>query len=397
MQRHTHDLVRGLVAAGHEVEVICPAADGLTESLYGGRWTLLDTMGRSREWRELVVGAYRAAADRRTFDVVHSESTSALPLVQARVRPPIVVKYHGNYIGLARAQARRAFSRPRTALHEALSFAWLTRLHFRREGAWAFRHCVSMVPSRQQVRDTARSHFIPLDLVHVVPNGVDVVLFAPGDKGAARRELGLEGGGLLLTSVGRLNDEKGFDVALEMLSRIAGEHLEARLVIVGDGEDRPRLEDRARRLGVAGRVDFVGGQPPARVASYLKASDVFLFPTRRDEAGPLVVPEAMASGLPLVASRIGGVEEVLDPPGGEAVGLLVKPGSVSDLELAVRRLLRDPPLRAALGSGARERAVREYSVETMIERTVAVYQIGIARAALGGPPAEEPTVGASAG
>ena len=357
----------------------------LTETLYGARWTLLDTVGRSREWRELVVAAYRAAADRGAFDIVHSESTSVLPLVHAHVRPPIVVKYHGNYVGLVRAQAKRAFSRPRTVLHEALSFAWLTRLHFRRGSAWAFRRCVSMVPSRQQVHDTARSHFIPLDLMHVVPNGVDVALFAPGDKLAARRELGL-GDELLLTSVGRLNDEKGFDVALEMLGRIAEDHSEARLVIVGDGEERARLEDLARQLGVAGRVDFVGGQPPATVVRYLIASDVFLFPTRRDEAGPLVVPEAMACGLPLVASRIGGVAEVLDPPDGEAVGLLVAPGSVADLEQAVRRLLSDPRLRASLGAAARVRAVREYSVETMIERTVAVYRIGIARAGLGDRP-----------
>ncbi len=377
MQRHTHDLVRGLVEAGHDVEVVCPRAEGLEPHLYGARWTLLETVGRSPEWPSLVIAAYETAMGRIAPDVIHSESTSALPLAHARVTPPIAVKYHGNYLGLVKAHVRRAVSRPASTLREARGLAWVTRLHFGGGNAWAFRQCASMVPSRQQLRDTARSHLIPKRLLHVVPNAVDVALFAPADREATRRALGL-GEGPMLSTVGRLNYEKGFDVALEALARIATDYPDARLLVVGKGEEREELESLARRLGVSERADFVGRQPPEMVAKYLAASDAFLFPTRRDEAFGIVTAEAMSCGVPVVASRIGAVSEILGSLNGEPVGILVRPGSVDELESAVRRLLRDPALRVSLGAAARARAVGEYSLETMIDRTVAVYREAIA-------------------
>lgn len=380
MQRHTHDLVRGLVAAGHDVEVVCPSADGLERDLYGARWALLDTTGRSDpQWPAKLVDAYLDGQQRAPFDVVHSESTSALPLVRRGIETPIAVKYHGNYLGLAKAHLKRAARKPQIALGEGAALVWLTRLHLRQGNAWAFRRCESMVVSRQQVRDTARSHLIPRELLHVVPNGVDVSLFRPGDRMAARRRLGLADG-FILATVGRLNREKGFDVALEAVARAAGDHPEARLLVVGEGEEGPSLERQAHRLGIADRTDFVGAQPQERVAEYLVASNAFLFPTRRDEAGPLVLPQAMACGLPVVASRIGGITEVLEPSEGPRPGVLVRPGSVPDLEAAVRRLLCDDALRSSLGAAARERTVGEYGLETMVERTVAVYRAAVARA-----------------
>jgi glycosyltransferase involved in cell wall biosynthesis len=379
MQRHTHDLVRGLVAAGHDVEVICPAAARLASDLYGARWTLLDTSGRSDPaWPAKVVSAYQAACARGAFDVVHSESTSAAPLARAGVEPPVTIAYHGNYLGLAKAHLRRAATRPGSAAKELRGLARLSWAFFRRQDTWLFRDCEAMVVSRQQLRDTARSGRASPAQFHVVPNGVDVALFAPGDRGAARQSLGL-GDGTVLATVGRLDHEKGFDVALRALARLAGDEPALRLLVVGDGEERASLERLARRLDVADRVDFVGAQPQELVATYLVASDSFLFPTRRDEAGPLVLPQAMACGLPVVASRIGGITEVLQPDGGDPVGILVRPGSVDELAAAVRRLVRDPELRAALGARARERAVREYALETMVERTVSVYRTAIAR------------------
>jgi glycosyltransferase involved in cell wall biosynthesis len=382
MQRHTHDLVRGLVTAGHDVEVVCPAAPGLEPRLYGARWTLLEAVARSPEWYELVVSAYQAVMTRGSLDIVHSESTSALPLLRAKVPTPVAVGYQGTYLGHVLAQGRRALSGPEVAIREARQFVLLTHLHFRRGNAWAFRRCESMVPSHEQLRPTARSHFTRSERFHVVPNGVDVSLFCPADRVAARRAIGIDDG-VVVSTVGRLDRAKGFDIALEAFARIAGDVPTVRLLIVGDGAERGPLERLAIRLDVADRTAFVGGQPPERVAQYLAASDVFVFPTRYNEGGPLVVPEAMACGLPVIASRAGGVTEVLEPPEGEPVGILVKPGSVGEVEAAVRRLLTEPRLRDALGAAARQRAITEYSLETMILRTVAVYRIAIARARAG--------------
>jgi glycosyltransferase involved in cell wall biosynthesis len=381
MQRHTHDLVRSLVARGHDVEVICPRSGGLESDLYGARWTLLVERGRDDpRWPDAVRAAFHSGRRRGTFDVVHSESTSALPLARLSTARPIVVKYHGNYLSLATAQVRRAIDRPRTAHREAAALVRNTRRHFRHGNAWRLRSCTSMIVSRQQVRDTALSHFLSRDRIHVVPNGVDVELFSPGEPAVARRSLGLDPDAVLLAAAGRLNNEKGFDVALEAFAKVSRDHPKARLLVIGDGEERAPLETLARSLAIDHATDFVGRRDRHEIVRFLEAADVFLFPTRRNEAGPLVLLEALACGLPTVASRIAGITEVLETSAPAEVGILVRPGNVADLEGAIRRLLSDQALRTSLGAAARERAVSEYSLDTMIARTVAVY-----RAAAAGP------------
>jgi glycosyltransferase involved in cell wall biosynthesis len=147
--------------------------------------------------------------------------------------------------------------------------------------------------------------------------------------------------------------------------------VDARLVIVGDGEERPALVELAARLRLDGAVQFVGAQPRKAVAAYLSAADVFLFPTERDEAAPLVLPQALACGLPVVASRRGGIPEVVDRPGEN--GILVEPGSLEELVRAMLDLHRDEGLRASLGANAVARVAEAYTLERMVERTLEVY------------------------
>jgi glycosyltransferase involved in cell wall biosynthesis len=383
MQRHTHDLVRGLTGLGHTVDVICPAHETLDPSAYGATWHLVDTPGRTdkgwyRKYRETFLALDRSAP----FDVVHSESTAAHGLLfKPAVRTPIVVKYHGNYLSLLKAHFRRVVRRPSSAPGEAKGLLFMTRDYLTRGNAWIFRSCVSMAPSHEQARDTAISQLIPRGLMHPVPNGIDTDTYRPRDRQALRQKLELPGGTLFVTA-GRLNKEKGFDIALEALARVTRDHPEARLLILGDGDQRGPLEAFAKRLGVAEHALFLGGQAPDRVAEYMAASDVFLFPTRRHEAGPIVLLEGMACGLPTIATKIGGNTEVVEPPDGEPAGLLTRLASVSDLERAMRRLLTDPALADRLGRRARSRILEEYTVELMIERTVAVYRLAIARSAV---------------
>lgn len=379
MQRHTHDLVRGLERVGHEIEVICPADDSLDREAYGARWHLVDTPGRTdKRWREKFRATFVAADRERAFDVVHSESTAAHGLLlKPAVTTPIVLKYHGNYVGLAKAHLQRALQRPTSAPREARRLAYVTRRQFSGSNIWAFRGCESIVASGQQLRDTSRSHLIPLQQLHVVPNGVDVAQFAPGDRATTRRTLGLANGPLVVT-VGRLNREKGFDVAIGALVQLKQERSDVRLVIVGEGEERFRLEELVRQRDVERHADFVGGQPADKVVQYLIAADVFVCPTRRDEAGPIVVTEAMACGSAVIASKIGGVPEMFDREG-QPAGVLVPPGDIGALATWTHRLLGNDPLRIALGERARRRVVEEYTIETMVDRTVTVYRRALSR------------------
>lgn len=381
MQRHTSDLARGLVAAGHDVEVVTNRhPDGVAEEWHeGALWHFADSNGNQVDpvWHRESCALFRRLHAERPFDVIHSESTCALGLVREGVQHdvPIAVKYHGNFLGLAKANVRRAYRRRtvRAVAQEGRSFLWLCGQHFPRGNWWRFHSFESMVPSHQQARDQCLSHFIPRARMHVVPNGVDTAIFHPGNRARMRGELEL-GDEPLVLSVGRLNREKGHHTAIAALAELDPP---TRLVIVGEGEDRDRLEGLARTLGVSDRVVFAGGQPSERVAGYLAAADAFVFPTERDEGAPMVLVEAMAVGVPVVASDIQQIAEVIGRSGEN--GFLVRTADLSGTVAALRAILSDPELGRAVGERGRQRVLGEYTLERMVERCVEVYEIAIAR------------------
>ena len=127
---------------------------------------------------------------------------------------------------------------------------------------------------------------------------------------------------------------------------------------------------------MAERVSFLGSKPRAEVVDYLAAADVFLFPTERDEAAPLVPLEAMASGLPLLASTVGGGVELIEDG---TSGLLLPPAAPERWAEAIRSVLADDALRRRMGEAARERILRSYTIEAMTRQTVDVYEIATDR------------------
>jgi len=380
MEDHTRDLATGLVAAGHEVDVLTSRhPDGVAEETNGGvRWLYVDAPGNdfaAAAWRQVSAEAFAAAHGERSYDVVHSEGSSGLELVRRGVqkRTPFVVEFHGNFVGLVKASLKRqANQRSLIAiLREQRGLAHLTRRHFT-AGNWRiFRDCEVIVPSHQQVADTRIAHLLDRRRMHVVPNGVDTQTFRPRPRAELRASLGLPEE-LLFVCAGRLVSEKGTHHAIRALSQLTGD---ARLMIVGDGLERPRLEALARELGVEQRVFFAGRQPSERMPEYLAAADVFLFPTEREEAAPLILPQAMSCGLAVVASDRGGIGEVVR--GREQAGVLVRPGDVAALTRAMQELSDDESERGELGRRARARIEEEFTLEQMVARTVSVYEAAV--------------------
>ena len=388
MQDHTRSLAKGLVAAGHDVEIVTTRhPEGLVEEERDGvRWHYVDAAHhhpwlprRDPAWLPRSYEAFLDLHEERQFDVIHSESTSAIGLVRQGIHRlvPLVPKFHGNGIALTRAALARARAgNGRAKVREAKGLVWLFGEWFQYGHWYRFRPCVWMVPSRQEFEDTRRDSLLKGSLGHVVPNGIDATLFQPRPRAQMRTELGLRDGPIFV-SVGRLNVEKGMHHAVRALAALGSDAPEASLVIVGAGEQHARLEQLSRSLGVRQRVQFVGGQPHEIVAKYLAAADVFLFPTERGEAAPLVLPQAMACAVPVIASDIGGIPEVVQRSG--LSGILVPPGDVHQLAQAMRALARDESLRRRLGQAARRRVLVEYTVERMVEETLSVYRVGIAR------------------
>lgn len=395
MQDHTRELARGFAARGHDVHVITAAhPDGIAgEEVDGAHWHYVACPSahpslprRHPDWHRLSYELFLRLHRERPFDVVHSESSSALGLLDHGVHRhlPVVAKYHGNALALYKASLRRVRQGGASELVRELKYSiWLLGMQTAHGSIWRLRPLEWMVPSREEFHATRRSAFLRADIGHVVPNGIDPDVFRPRERAEVRAELGL-GPEPLLVCVGRFDREKGMHHAIDAVHRLREQAPDLRLVLVGDGPEDEALRAQAAELGLAERVSFAGRQPRDVVAATMAAADVFLFPTERAEAAPLVLPQAMSTGVPVVASSIGGITEVIEP--GTDNGVLVPPGDLDALVGAIGQLLADEELHRRVGEAGRRRILAEYTLERMLDRTLEVYEIATRR--LRGGPAQ---------
>ncbi|MBC2601105.1 glycosyltransferase family 4 protein [Puniceicoccus vermicola] len=195
-------------------------------------------------------------------------------------------------------------------------------------------------------------------LLRVASNGVDVDAFMRGE--VERRD-----GPLRFLSVGRLTEKKNFTTAIRALAAV--EPADWTYTLVGDGEQRPELESLVDRLGVRENVHFAGYV--SDVSSFYAKSDVFLFPSLWEGFG-LVAVEAMAAGLPVLASDVPGLSEVIARDG--VSGILLPSTEVDQWAGAIRKCLSDRDLTLRMGKGARERS-RNYSIQKTADRYREVY------------------------
>jgi N-acetyl-alpha-D-glucosaminyl L-malate synthase BshA len=173
---------------------------------------------------------------------------------------------------------------------------------------------------------------------------------------------------LLLVHVSNFRPVKRPVDCVEIFARVLKQGIKARLVMVGDGSERPNVEHRARCLGVADSCVFVGKQP--KIVDYLSASDVLLLPSEQESFG-LAALEAMACELPVIASRVGGLPEVVTD--GET-GFLSEVGDVEKMANDAVRLLADDEFRKGMGQRARESAISRYRTDLIIPRYVEFYE-----------------------
>lgn len=205
--------------------------------------------------------------------------------------------------------------------------------------------------------------------VVVIPNGIDLRRYQTGpDPREARAKLGLPVEGPVVGSVGTLRPVKGFDILLQAFARLAPHWPGAHLLIVGDGPEMKKLRALADILGLCDRVHFTGARTD--VEQLLPALDVFVCPSHW-EGLPLAVVEAMAAGLPVVATRVSSLTEVV----AEGVtGLIVPPADPAALAHSLETLLEDPELRRRMGAAGRQRAQDHYTLERMVSQTEELYQ-----------------------
>ena len=222
---------------------------------------------------------------------------------------------------------------------------------------------------------TAISHYLKeatkeifqFDDIEVIPNFVCQTEYRRHAVDSLRQELAPQGEPLLV-HVSNFRPVKRPVDCIEILARVLKKGIQTRLIMVGDGSERTNAEHRARCLGVHDACVFVGKQP--KIVDYLSASDVLLLPSEQESFG-LAALEAMACELPVIASRVGGIPEVVDD--GET-GFLSEVGDVEKMATDASRLLADDEFRLQMGRRARESAVSRYRTDLVIPRYIEFYE-----------------------
>lgn len=357
-------LRRGLQQRGHEVWVMAPRFRGAPDGAPGVLRYPSIPATTYPEFPLAVPYAPSMAARVRALDVdlFHAHHPfllgPAARRLARRAGRPLVFTYHTRYEKYAHYVP---LTRP---LVEAAAVRLSTRFAARVDAVIA----PSVVVRDELVRRGVRAP------VSVVPTGVDLAHFRPGDRVVARRVLGLPDGDPVLLYVGRLDREKSVDRVLLAFDRVASTVPRARLLLVGHGKEAERLHRLAGGLAAAGRVTFLGVRAHDTLPACYQAADLFLFASETETQG-LVLAEAAACGLPAVAVDASGCDEVVRD--GET-GLLTKSDPTALAESAIGLVL-DGDRRAAMAVRARDVAEREFDVRLQIERTLAVYADAAAR------------------
>lgn len=219
--------------------------------------------------------------------------------------------------------------------------------------------------SREDRRKMIEIERIPADRIRLVVNGIAPDAPTPGRR--LRTELGL-GSEPVIGAVGALRAQKAYDVLIRAAAELRHTHPGIRVLIAGDGTEEARLQALIRELGLQEVVLLLG--PRLDVADVLATLDVAVSSSRY-EGSPLAMMEYMQAGLPIVATRVGGVPDLIEDG---VHGLLVEPGSSAALAGAIRSLLNDRSRAAAMGLRARARQRSEFDLDGMIRNVEALYE-----------------------
>lgn len=284
-------------------------------------------------------------------------------------RPAVV---HTHLLGLNYAYPLMLKHRTPVRVHTVHSLAWRERGV--RVGklirTLAFRYRIGGVVPVAVANEIARTieQMYGYKNPPIIPNGIPTEEYAPNPEKRTqfRAAHGVEPDALVIVHVGRFVELKNHALLLQAFAQLRCAQ-PLYLWLVGDGELRPQMEQLAQELGIADRVRFWGIR--ADVPELLNAADIFTLPSKY-EGNPMSIMEAMAAGLPVVATAVGGIPELVDQ---DISGVLIPPNSVESLACALQRLLDNATLRLQMGRAAYERAQQRFSVRHTVQLYEALY------------------------
>lgn len=273
--------------------------------------------------------------------------------------------YHANFYG--RLAARKAGVPAVASIHNTYTkHKW----HRQLANWYLARHTTAIIAGSEEIKqDVVRYDFVPESLIEVIPNSVDLARSHSSlPREQARQQLNLPGGAVVLGTVGRLEEQKGHRFLIEALAQLRQRGMDAYLLLVGDGREAQALRDLSANLGLEQRVMFLGTRND--LGDLFRAMDLFVMPSLW-EGLSLAMLSAMAAGLPVVATSVGGVRQVL---GDDEYGFTVPPGDATVLASRIEACLATPGELVRMGEMGRRQICENYSDEVMVRRLEAVYE-----------------------
>jgi glycosyltransferase involved in cell wall biosynthesis len=363
---------REQVAQGYEVNVI--ARRGVNEPSYeeidGIKVHRVSSPYNMNAMKELVrLNSYKP------FDIVHAHGTCGIsyPLFRFRVRKPLVVHTHGTALGMAlhRFSPSAAVSFKdslKSKLRESIAI-------FRQKAYWKSADMLLAV-SYFLKNEIEKLYNIDGSKIEVAYNGVDVSVFRKTDSSDESKKLGLEGKRIILY-VGHFGLRKGIIYLIEAMHEILREEPDAFLLCVGGtpewlGTDVywRILKERIERVGIEKSVRLMGQVPHQKLPVYYSMADVFAFPSLYEAMGKVIV-EAMACETPVVASRAGGIVEIVNDG---INGFLVQPKDVKSLSQSILTVLQDSQLAKRLSEKGRETVETRFTWKHTVKQISKAYQ-----------------------
>lgn len=276
---------------------------------------------------------------RERFDVVetftHDGNLLGLPLAWL-ARVPVRIATHRGKI--------ESFPKWRQILHNLLINSGMAR---------------TLIAVSQQTRQLAIDEGVSADRITVIPNGVTPLDTLSVNRMECREELGLGEGDIFLLSVGRLTYQKGHEYLVQAMPQVIKRFPQAKAGICGEGPLRSQLQSQIMELGLSDHVKLLGSR--VDVSPIFASADIFVLPSRWEGLSRALM-EAMAAGIPVIASRVDGIRDLITDG---VHGLLVSSEDPKSLEASILQLLEDPQMMKKMGAAAREHVLRVHSTDAM--------------------------------
>lgn len=333
---------KGMLSRGHDVCLIC-APNAQIEDLARERGIPVEVLKIDKKRLAGVFAMRRWIKDNQP-DIIntHSSTDSWLVALATRLmrRRPSVVRTRHISAPISRSPTSR----------------WLYT-----------RSCEHVVTTGENLRQTlVKDHGFPSSQITSVRTGIDLKVFKPADRAAARKKLGIAADPFVVGIVATLRSWKGHGYLIEAFRQL--QLKDARLLIIGDGPQWQALHEQVATAKLDQTVTFVGRQN--NISDWMQAIDVVCLPSYANEGVPQSLMQAQACGVPAITTLTGSIGEAVIP---DQTGLIVEPKDSTGITEAIRRLHDDVELRHSLGSAASVRARQQFSTEGMLDAMEAIF------------------------